>query len=87
MQIKLLVIPILIALILAAAIGPFVNMLRRRGLRGGLASGIAFIGLLLVLGGVSTVIYYSVRNQWGEQAQQAASGLDELEKFLLTGPI
>ncbi len=87
MQIKLLVIPILIALILAAAIGPFVNMLRRRGLRGGLATGIAFIGLLLVLGGVGTVIYYSVRNQWGELAQQAASGLDELEKFLLTGPI
>ncbi|ADX74043.1 AI-2E family transporter [Pseudarthrobacter phenanthrenivorans] len=87
MQIKLLVIPILIALILAAAIGPFVNMLRRRGLRGGLATGIAFIGLLLVLGGVFTVIYLSVRNQWGELAQQAASGLDELEKFLLTGPI
>jgi putative heme transporter len=87
MQIKLLVIPILIALILAAAIGPFVNMLRRRGMKGGLATGIAFIGLLLVLGGVSTVIYYSVRNQWGELAQQAASGLDELERFLLTGPI
>lgn len=87
MQIKLLVIPILIAIILAAAIGPFVNMLRRRGLRGGLATGIAFIGLLLVLGGVSAVIYNSVRNQWGELAQQAASGLDELEQFLLTGPI
>lgn len=87
MQIKLLVIPVLIALILAAAIGPFVNMLRRRGMRGGLATGIAFIGLLLVLGGVSTVIYFSVRNQWGELAQQASSGLDELEKFLLTGPI
>ncbi|TLM85793.1 AI-2E family transporter [Pseudarthrobacter sp. NamE5] len=87
MQIKLLVIPILIALILAAAIGPFVNMLRRRGLRGGLATGIAFIGLLLVLGGVSTVIYFSVRNQWGELAAQASSGLDELQRFLLTGPI
>ncbi|HEX7202663.1 MAG TPA: AI-2E family transporter [Arthrobacter sp.] len=87
MQIKLLVIPILIALILAAAIGPFVNMLRRRGMRGGLATGIAFIGLLLVLGGVGTVIYFSVRSQWGELAQQASSGLDELEQFLLTGPI
>lgn len=87
MQIKLLVIPVLIALILAAAIGPFVNMLRRRGLPGGLATGIAFIGLLLVLGGVSTVIYFSVRNQWSELAQQASSGLDELEKFLLTGPV
>ena len=87
MQIKLLVIPVLIALILAAAIGPFVNMLRRRGVPGGLATGIAFIGLLLLLAGASTLIYFSVRNQWGDLAQQASSGLDELEQFLLTGPV
>jgi predicted PurR-regulated permease PerM len=87
MQIKLLVIPVLIALILAAAIGPFVNMLRRRGIPGGLATAIAFIGLLLLLGGVSTVIYFSVRNQWADLAQQASSGLDELENFLRTGPV
>lgn len=87
MQIKLLVIPVLIALILASAIGPFVNMLRRRGVHGGLATGIAFIGLLLVLGAVSSVIYVSVRDQWGELVQQASSGLDELQQFLLTGPL
>ncbi len=87
MQIKLLVIPILIAVILSAAIGPFVNMLRRRGLPGAAATGVAFVGLLLLLGGVFTVIYLSVRSQWGELAQQASSGLDELEQFLLTGPI
>jgi predicted PurR-regulated permease PerM len=87
MQVKLLVIPVLIALILAAAIGPFVNMLRRRGIPGGLATAIAFIGLLLLLGGVSTVIYISVRNQWGDLAQQTSSGLDELENFLRTGPV
>jgi putative heme transporter len=87
MQIKLLVIPVLIALILAAAIGPFVNMLRRRGLPGGAATGLAFVALLALLAGISTVIYFSVRNQWGELAQQASSGLDELEQFLLTGPV
>ena len=87
MQIKLLVIPILIALILAAAIGPFVNMLRRRGLPGAAATGVAFVALLLLLAGVGTVIYFSVRSQWAELAQQASSGLDELEQFLLNGPI
>ena len=87
MQIKLLVIPVLIALILAAAIGPFVNMLRRRGVPGGVATGIAFVALLALLAGISTVIYFSVRNQWGELAAQASSGLDELEQFLLTGPV
>ncbi|MHA7299713.1 AI-2E family transporter [Pseudarthrobacter sp. MDT1-22] len=87
MQIKLLVIPVLIALILAAAIGPFVNVLRRRGLPGAAATGLAFVALLLLLAGVGTVIYFSVRSQWAELAQQASSGLDELEQFLLTGPI
>ncbi|MET3370252.1 UNVERIFIED_CONTAM: putative PurR-regulated permease PerM [Jeotgalibacillus campisalis] len=86
LQIRLLVIPVLIALILAAAIGPFVNMLRRRGWRGGLATGVAFLGLLIVLGGVITVIVLSVRSQWDELISQAARGLDELENFLLTGP-
>lgn len=87
LQIRLLVIPVLIALILAAAIGPFVNMLRRRGWRGGLATGVAFLGLLIVLGGVITVIVFSVRSQWDELISQAARGLDELENFLLTGPL
>jgi predicted PurR-regulated permease PerM len=86
MQIKLLVIPVLIALILAAAIGPFVNMLRRRGLRGGAATAVAFVLLLTVLAGVTSIIVMSVRNQWGEMVSQAASGLGELENFLLTGP-
>ncbi len=87
LQIRLLVIPVLIALILAAAIGPFVNMLRRRGWRGGLATGVAFLGLLIVLGGVITIIVLSVRSQWDELISQAAGGLDELENFLLTGPL
>jgi predicted PurR-regulated permease PerM len=87
LQITLLVIPVLIALILAAAIAPFFNELRRRGLPGGVATGLAFAALLLVLAGVTTVIYFSVRSQWGELAQQASSGLDELENFLLTGPV
>ncbi|MET4589261.1 AI-2E family transporter [Arthrobacter sp. 754] len=87
MQIKLLVIPVLIALILAAAIGPFVNMLRRRGLPGGAATAVAFVALLVVLAGVGTVIYLSVRNQWAELAEKASAGLDELEQFLINGPI
>ncbi|MDP9694267.1 UNVERIFIED_ORG: putative PurR-regulated permease PerM [Arthrobacter globiformis] len=86
LQVRLLVIPVLIALILAAAIGPFVNLLRRRGLPGGAATAVAFAALLLLLAGVGTVIYFSVRSQWGELVQQASQGLNELEGFLLSGP-
>ena len=43
LQVKLLVIPMLIALILAAAISPFVNILKRRGINDALATVIAFV--------------------------------------------
>src|SRR5215207_5882718 len=81
LQIRLLVIPVVIALILAAAIGPFVNMLRRRGWRGGVATGVAFVALLLLLAAVIAIIILSVRNQWEDLFSRAASGLDELESF------
>jgi predicted PurR-regulated permease PerM len=86
LQIRLLVIPVLIALILAAAIGPFVNLLRRRGVPGALATGVAFLSILALLGLAITVIVVSVRNQWDELVAQASEGLDELQSFLLTGP-
>ncbi|ABK04484.1 protein of unknown function UPF0118 [Arthrobacter sp. FB24] len=87
LQIRLLVIPVLIALILAAAIAPFVNLLKRRGLPGAAATAVAFVALLAVLSGVTTVIVASIRSQWGELVSQASSGLDELQSFLLNGPI
>ncbi|MBT2513790.1 AI-2E family transporter [Arthrobacter sp. ISL-30] len=86
LQIRLLVIPVLIALILAAAIGPFVNLLRRRGVPGALATGVAFLSILALLALAVTVIVMSVRNQWDELVAQASEGLDELQSFLLTGP-
>jgi predicted PurR-regulated permease PerM len=87
LQIRLLVIPVLIALILAAAIAPFVNLLKRRGLPAAAATGVAFVALLVVLAGVGTVIVFSVRSQWNDLATQASSGLDQLQSFLLNGPI
>jgi predicted PurR-regulated permease PerM len=43
--------------------------------------------LLAVLAGVTTVIVASIRSQWADLASQASSGLDELQSFLLNGPI
>ncbi|NKX53915.1 AI-2E family transporter [Arthrobacter mobilis] len=87
LQIRLLVIPVLIALILAAAIGPFVNLLRRKGVPGALATAVAFLSLLVVLTAVTSIIVMAVRNEWDELVAAAASGLEELESFLLTGPL
>ncbi|CAM3113229.1 AI-2E family transporter [Arthrobacter ulcerisalmonis] len=87
LQVKLLVIPMLIALILAAAISPFVNVLKRRGVNDALATITAFVAILVILGGVFTVIYFSVRSQWDDLVEQASSGVDQLQEFLLNGPL
>jgi predicted PurR-regulated permease PerM len=85
-QLKLVVIPLLVALILAAAVGPVVNGLRRRGLSSMLATWITLLAGLLVFGGLLTLIVFAVRNQWDELASSAVKGLDSLHDLLATGP-
>jgi putative heme transporter len=81
-QLKLVVLPLLIALILAAAIGPVVNWLRRHGVPSLLAVWLTLVACVLVLGGVITLIVIAVRDQWDELASSAADGLAELQRFL-----
>ncbi len=86
-QLKLVVIPVLISVILAAAIAPLVGWLRRRGLSAMLATWLTLLAGVLVFGGIITLIVFAVRNQWGELAQAGSDGLDELQAFLADGPI
>ncbi|NVC22641.1 AI-2E family transporter [Kocuria salina] len=53
-QLKLVVIPLLIALVLAAALNPLVASLRRHRVPGALATWIVFVAAIVVLGGVVT---------------------------------
>ena len=80
-QVKLLVIPVLIALILAAAAAPLVGWLRRR-MPPVLAAWITLLGGILVLGGVVTLIVLAVRNQWSQLADSAAEGFADLQGWL-----
>lgn len=81
-QLRLVVIPILIATILASALAPVVRFLRRRGLPKLLATWITLLGGLLVIGGVLTAIVFAVRGQWGDLVDSASQGIDELQRFV-----
>ena len=86
-QVKLVIIPVLIALILAAALSPVVSWLRRHNVSAMLATWITLLGGALVFGGIITLIVLAVRNQWNKLAVAASEGLDELQAFLVQGPI
>ncbi|MEV7456210.1 AI-2E family transporter [Pseudarthrobacter oxydans] len=86
-QVRLVVIPLLLALILAAAIAPLVNWLRRKGWPSAAATGFSFLLLLLALGGLVTAIVFAVIGQSGELARSATAGFDQVYAFVRTGPI
>ena len=85
-QVKLLVIPVLIAIILAAAAAPLVGWLRRHGVNAMFAAWITLLGAILVLGGVVTLIVFAVRSQWEELVVAAGEGFDDLLEWVQTLP-
>jgi predicted PurR-regulated permease PerM len=86
-QLKLVVIPTLIALILASALSPLVRWLRARGVPGMLATWLTLLGGVVVLGGIITLIVFAVRNQWSALVTAASDGLDQLQGYLTNGPL
>lgn len=79
-QLTLVVIPVLIALVLAAAISPLVSWLRKRGWPSIVATWTALIGLVVVLGLIVWGIVETVANQWGDLVTSAVEGIGELQE-------
>lgn len=86
-QVKLVVIPTIIALIIAAAISPVVNWLRRRNVPSALATWLVILVGLVLFGGLTWLIVFAVSNQWSQLAKSASDGLDQLQHYLIHGPL
>lgn len=72
-----IVIPLLIATILACALWPIVTRLRRH-FSALFTAWTVFLGALIVLGGIGTGLVYSVISQWDELVGQAEEGFVQL---------
>lgn len=86
-QVRLVVIPILLALILTAAIGPFVRWLRGRGWGDAAAAAASLLLLLLLLGGLVTGIVFAVMGRMTDLISSAEEGFAKLYDFVRNGPI
>src|SRR5690606_9470531 len=80
LRVKVVVIALLVALILASAVAPAVKWLERRGWSN-------LLGILLLVGGTLTGIVLSVRSEWDTLSTQVAEGWAELQDFLTAGPL
>ena len=86
-QLKLVVIPLLIALILASAASPVLKAMRTRGMAPILATWITLVSAIAVFGGIISLIVAAVQNQWDELAVSATKGIDTIQTFIEDGPI
>ncbi|MDI3330568.1 MAG: AI-2E family transporter [Micrococcus sp.] len=87
LRVSVVVVALLVALILAAAVAPAVKWLERRGWSNLMATLAAFVGILVLVGGILTGIVFSVRSEWDSLATQAVEGWEELQRFVTAGPL
>lgn len=87
LQVQVVLIALLVAFILAAAVAPLVRWLKDKGWSKLLATVAAFLGILLLVGGVITGIVLAVLSEWDTLTEQAAGGWAELRNFVATLPL
>lgn len=82
LQVKTLVIPVLIAVLLAVLLQPIVNVLTRYTFLGRAASsGIALIGLLLVISGMFTLAGRQLIAQFADIQAKAVAGFEDIVQW------
>ncbi|MFI9485048.1 AI-2E family transporter [Promicromonospora sp. NPDC052451] len=81
-RLTLVVIPVLIALVLAAAIFPLVSFLRRHGWPSLLATWVSLLALVALLSAIVWLVVRAVVDQWDELQTQALDGFDSLQTYV-----
>src|SRR5258705_5869318 len=83
---RLMVIPVVVALLLAALLEPVAGMLRRRGVHRSLAAAIVLVaGLIVVFGGLGVIVQTFIA-QFGNLSTQVRNGLNEIRDLPAHGP-
>lgn len=85
-ELKLVIFPLVTALLIAAGLQPFVRRLRAVGWNRGLSAATVFIGFLLVVVGSLTLVGNAVGDQFGDVVEQAREGLQEVRTWLAGPP-
>ncbi|MGQ0623788.1 MAG: AI-2E family transporter [Sporichthyaceae bacterium] len=81
-QLRLVVVPLLIAAIIAAALAPVVSWLHDRGLPRAVAVWITLLTGLGILGGLTWLVVDAVRDEWDELRMRATEGFTKFQGYL-----
>jgi len=85
-QVRLAVLPVFIALLVATILTPPARALTRRGLHPALATTVVFLGSLLLVVGVVGVLVPPVTEQVGDLGRQVRAGVEQVGEYIANGP-
>jgi predicted PurR-regulated permease PerM len=86
-EMSVVVIPVAVALLLAALLGPAVDAVAKRGMPRGLATTVVLIGGLATVGGVLTFVVRAFITGLPDLQAQIVGSIDAIERWLVTGPL
>lgn len=86
-QLRLVVVPVILATILASAISPLVSLMERIKINRATGSLITIITFLSVFGGICFFIVNSVKTQWSSLSNSVTEGFNQIGKWLHSGDL
>lgn len=85
--VQLVLVPVLIALLLTAAISPLVHILERSGLPKPAATFLSLLTGILVVVGLGAAVTYSIYARWDELRANTDAGFARLERTIAQSPL
>ena len=86
-QLKLLVIPLLIAILVTALLWPAFSWLLRHRVPRWLAIAIVVLGTLAIVGGLIWLVVWQVTRQWASVQERTVGAVEQLRTYLIDGPL
>lgn len=86
-QLKLLVIPLLIAILVTALLWPVFSWMLRHRVPRWLAIVIAVLGTLAIVGGLLWLVIWQVTRQWSSVQASTVDAVERLRQYLIDGPL
>ncbi|MDQ1128114.1 AI-2E family transporter [Microbacterium sp. SORGH_AS_0888] len=86
-QLKMLVIPLLIAILVAALVWPGFTWMLRHRLPRWLAIVIALIGTIAIVSGLFWLAIWQITREWGSVQARTVAAVGELRAYLVDGPL
>lgn len=87
MQLKIIVIPFLVALLVTALLFPLVQWLTKQGVKRGIAVAIGLVSLLIVVAGLGFLVTQQVRSAYPELRERFTVFIEDTRTFLSSEPL